>query len=359
MNDQNKTLIIISPGFPDNEADTTCLPAQQVFIKTLNEIYPGLTIIILTLIYPYTKKKYQWNKNLVISFNGKSYWKIFRPVLWLEVYLKLQKIQRSNRILGVLTFWCGECALIGHYFSRKFKNNHRIWILGQDAKKENHFVKWINPSPDELIALSDFLKEEFHKNHHIRPSHTITNGIKSSFFSPKNPDTRQIDIFGAGSLIPLKQYDVFIDIIAALKKHFPAIKAVLCGKGPEYDRLLNKIIALNLQSNITLMGELSHPEVLELMQKSKILLHPSVYEGYSTVCLEALYAGCHIVSIASPEKNLHDHWHVTNSEEQMVSMCLSLLSSSTVNFSPVLIHSMEDSAKKIMQLFNYSGQTDK
>ena len=41
MKHDQKTLIILSPGFAKDEADTTCLPAQQVFIKALNKNFPS------------------------------------------------------------------------------------------------------------------------------------------------------------------------------------------------------------------------------------------------------------------------------------------------------------------------------
>jgi hypothetical protein len=33
-------LVILSPGFAANEADTTCLTSQQNLVKSLNKIYP-------------------------------------------------------------------------------------------------------------------------------------------------------------------------------------------------------------------------------------------------------------------------------------------------------------------------------
>ena len=35
-----KTLVILTPGFPSNEADTTCLPMQQNLVRSLKLMYP-------------------------------------------------------------------------------------------------------------------------------------------------------------------------------------------------------------------------------------------------------------------------------------------------------------------------------
>ena len=71
MNSKNDTLVILTPGFPKSEADTTCLPMQQSLIKCLKEKYPQLNIIVLSFQYPYHKKTYNWFDITITSFDGK------------------------------------------------------------------------------------------------------------------------------------------------------------------------------------------------------------------------------------------------------------------------------------------------
>ena len=93
----------------------------------------------------------------------------------------------------------------------------------------------------------------------------------------------------------------------------PGIKALLIGKGSEKNRLEQLITQLELQSNVVLTGELSYPEVLEQMQRAKVLLHPSSYEGFSGVCLEALYAGAHVISFCQARTQEIKQWHIVSS----------------------------------------------
>src|ERR1700675_2853004 len=173
----------------------------------------------------------------------------------------LKKIKNENNLIGLLSFWCGQCGLIGKKFGKKNNIPHFIWILGQDAKRDNNYVKWIHPTPTDLIALSDFLNEEFYKNHLIRPKNTIPYGIEPNQFPPGD-FTRDIDILGAGSLIPLKQYDLFINIIKELSVFHPALKSCICGDGSEKIKLKSQIEILQLQQHISLLGEQPHKEVL-------------------------------------------------------------------------------------------------
>jgi len=327
MQHYKKTLVILSPGFPKDEADTTCLPSQQIFVRSLNKIFPALKIIILN-----GEKK---------SFIG-----------WIGLWRILDEIKKENNLIGLFSFWCGECALIGKYFGKRNNLKHFTWITGQDARKGNKYIKLIRPRSYELIAMSDFLAKEFYKNYHVHPLHIIPNGIDESLFL-KQTTKRNITILGAGSLIPLKQYDVFINALKEITGKIPDVIAMLCGKGPQETELQKLIVQQQLQNNIVLTGEVSHKEILRLMQQTKIFLHTSNYEGFSTVCLEALYAGCHVISFIKPMHYDIDHWHIVQTKEEMINKAIELLKNSGTTYTAVMPYAMDDSAKAVIQLFNY------
>lgn len=346
MKPDKNTFIILSPGFPANEADTTCLPAQQLFVQHLHENFPSLNIIVLAFQYPFNKSAYKWKGVQVISFNGRNRGGLKRLHTWYTVRQKLAALQRTHSIAGLFSFWCTECALVGERFARKHQLKHFTWILGQDARKSNKFVRIIKPASASLVAMSDFLADEFERNHFIRPQHVIPNGIDPRIYA-QVAEPRSIDVLGAGSLIALKQYDVFIDLIAQAKKKFPGMRAVIVGEGPERAKLESRQTS---PSDVELTGEKPHPKVLRLMQQSKIFLHTSSYEGFSTVCLEALYAGADVISFCNPVYEKIPHWHVVRNKEEMLRKLIELLSAN-LNHEPVIPFSMSDTAKRVMQLF--------
>ncbi|MBA4168487.1 MAG: glycosyltransferase family 4 protein, partial [Chitinophagaceae bacterium] len=244
---------------------------------------PSLNIVVLAFQYPFLISQYEWNGVRVYSFGGKNKGKLQRLLLWRRVRQKLKTIITENNVAGILNFWLGECALVSKYISKKYSIRSFTWMIGQDARKGNRFIRYIRPQSGSLIALSDSLCEEFYSNYGIRPAYTIPLGIDTAEFNPTVPE-RRIDVLGAGSLIQLKQYDVFIRIIAALRYTNANIKAVICGAGPEKERLQRMIGNAGLENNISLAGEIAHAEVLQLMQSSKVFLHPSSYEGFGGVC---------------------------------------------------------------------------
>src|SRR4051794_16367139 len=343
-----KTLVILSPGFAENEEDTTCLPAQQLLVKELNNLFPELQIIILAFQYPFKSEEYVWYGNRVIPFNGQNKRKIYRLLLWKKVWKKLAQINKENSVLGIFCFWCTECALVGKYFSKLYSLKHFIWICGQDAQKTNKLVKIINPKPGSLVAISDFLVREFFKNHGITPAHVIPIGIDTSINTSLMPTRREVDIIGVGSLIPLKQYEIFIEIVSQLKRQLGNINAIICGDGPEKEKLKALATKVGLQNHLSFRGKTDHKKVLQLMQCSKILLHPSSYEGFGAVCMEALYAGAHVISFCRPMRHEIKQWHVVNTKQEMSQKALDLLQDTKTEYERISVQSVTDTAIQII-----------
>jgi len=309
-----------------------------------------MNIQVLSFLYPYEATEYNWQQVNVTAFGGMKKRKLQRFVLWQGIWKKLNLLRKRNHIIGILSFWCGECALLGSYFGRLYGIRHISWVCGQDARKKNRFVNWIRPRPNELAGISEFVAGEFYKNHRIKPQYIIPNGIDENMFRPL-PE-KDIDILGVGSFTPLKQYDIFISIVNELKKHLQAIRVVHCGDGEERENIRNLIKHYALENTISLYGETSHDEVLRLMERSKILLHPSGYEGFSTVCLEALYARAKVVSFTQPMNYDIKNWHVVKSQQGMTEKVLELLKGTSQKYERTGGYSIENTAQRMMDLFS-------
>ena len=347
---RKKALLILSPGFPESEADTTCLPPQRVFVRALKAENPELHIIVLSFQYPFFAAEYDWHGVRVISFGGRSRGKLFRLNTWLKVWRALGLLNKEYQIMGLLSFWLGECALVGHYFALIKNIKHRCWMLGQDAKAGNKYAKWIKPKGEELIALSDFIVREFTKNYHVKPLTVIPVGIDISLFGDLSAG-KDIHILGAGSLISLKRFHLFVETVAMLKQYYPDIKTVICGDGPEKEKLIKQIKSKQLENNITLAGELPHHEVLKMMQRSRVLFHPSEYEGFGAVCLEALYAAAEVVSFVKPMDDSITNWHIVNDMEEAGQTIRWVLDKPDSGKKNVLVYEIRDNVRKMMEVF--------
>jgi len=345
-----QTLVILTPGFPENEADTTCLSHLQTFVKALKVVRPQLTITILTFEYPFLSTTYNWFGFTVIPFGKEKPGKIHNLFTRVRIWRTLSKLNKTHQIVGLYSFWFGKCAYIGQLFAKYNKLKHYCWVLGQDVKQGNKYFKILKPGSESLIIVSDFIAGNLLKNYGIAARHIIPMGIEPALFS--NTGTpRDIDILGVGSLVPLKQYSVFLETIAAVKQTLPNITAVICGEGPEMEQLKETAKSLNINDNITFIGSIPHIEALALMKRAKILLHPSNYEGFSTVCMEALYAGAKVISIVKPMAFDIKNWYIAGNVEEMQNYILDILQDTNVQFESVLPYTVEKSATAIIELF--------
>src|SRR5690606_24831206 len=265
-----------------------CLAAKETLTNT--------RLVVIAFQYPYRKEKYTWHDIPVIALGGHNRRAPWRFFTWLRAWRQLKRLRRLHQVKGVLSLWLGETALVGKMFARRNGIPHYTWLQGQDAKKGNRYARLVKPRAETLIAISRFNRDEYEKNHGVRPFMVAANGVRAQAFPPLNEGARDIHVMGAGSLIALKNFDLFVRIVHALKKEWPDIRAVVAGDGPEDRELLALSIRLGLQQNIQFTGALPHGQVLQLMNRSMVFLHPSSYEGLSTVVIEALYSGCKVVS---------------------------------------------------------------
>ena len=117
MNKESKTLIILSPGFPKDESDSTCLPFLQQFVMELKMQFPRLQVVVLAFEYPFVRRSYLWNSTRVFPFNGWKKGKIVKFFTWQLILSKMRKIRNENEVVGILSLWCGACAYLGNRFA--------------------------------------------------------------------------------------------------------------------------------------------------------------------------------------------------------------------------------------------------
>lgn len=345
-----RTLCIFSPAFAKDQADSTWLPWLQSVVKNINSNFSFIDVVVFSFQYPPITMEYKWQGNLVIPFNGRSKTKFERLWMWFKIVKRFCSLRKERQIEGIFSLWCGETALLAKCCSKLFDVNFFCWILGGDARPGNNYIKWIRPKDTELIAMSDFLQDEFYKNYGIKPFCVIPNGIDPSSFPIPN-DSKSIDILGAGSLSALKRYDMFIEIIRELQHFFPNIKAVLCGGGEKQNELKELVGKYELEKNLLIMGEIPHQLTLSYMQKAKIFLHPSSYEGFSTVCLEAIYAGAKVISFVQPMHHNIDNWLIVKTKEEIIEKAIKILEKKNEIFASKLVYSLQENVKTILTLF--------
>jgi glycosyltransferase involved in cell wall biosynthesis len=352
MNDVNKNIslgkhiLILTPGFPKDEADDNCIPPLQEYLIAFTSAIPGSKIKVISLHYPSKTDNYIWNGITVHPLSGKVS-RLKKPFLWFKVIREAKKINAEHKIDIIHSFWLGECSLIGNYLSKKLKCTHICTLMGQDVKPPNKYLKLLKNNKTKFIALSKNQADEFNRWAKRKADKIIHWGINDQQILLTE---RDIDLLAVGSLIPLKNYSLFIQLAEEAVKIFPDLKCVIAGSGPELQKLKSFADEKNLLKNIKFKGLLNRTDIFKLMQRSKILIHPSNFESFGYVFAEALVNGMNIVSFNVGCALEHPKWFIAKDEKDFVNISINLLSGK-LNFSPYNPFQLTETVKLYAEVY--------
>jgi glycosyltransferase involved in cell wall biosynthesis len=324
------------------------MPYLRMFLKALCSSYPQLKVHIISFQFPFTRSEYTWNDCTVHALAGRNK-KWNRFFTWQRAQRLLKKIHKEEQIAGMLSLWLTECTYVAQRFSKKNKVQLLAWGMGQDVKKTNRYIKHLDFSLFTAACMSPFSVEQLYHNHGIRIQHVIGNSIDPKTIPAPELKEPMYDILSVGAFNDFKRFDWVVDVVQALRNEFPKIKACMVGSGPEWQAVKNKINELNLGAHIELKGVLPHTDCLKLMMQSKLLLHPSSFEGASTVILEALYYGCYVISITVPAEEMPLTFFSVKTKEEIIAQTKKVLQMKR-NETSFCVSTSEASAKKVMEL---------
>jgi len=155
--------------------------------------------------------------------------------------------------------------------------------------------------PDKIEVVSEQTLIRIREEHHCTKAILLAgNGIRLSEFSSLELD-RDIDVLYVGRFVKDKNVDLLISSLKFLVKNREMPKTFFVGNGPEKTRLVNLAKQENFGEAITWLDSLPHrTDVYQLMRRSKLLILPSLREGYGLVVAEALASGCQVITTSSP-----------------------------------------------------------
>lgn len=343
---KSKHILILTPGFPKDENDFNCIPPLQEFLTSFNSRFPDSNFTVISLHYPYHNKKYYWKGIQIFPMAGKNI-RIKKPFLWLNVIRQAKKINEESKIDIIHSLWLGECAMLGNFVAKKFCCTQICTLMGQDVKSSNRYLKRLINKKIKIIALSENQANQFCTLTKRKVDQIIHWGIDDQ---PLKNFERDIDLVGVGSLIPLKNYSLFIKSIEEIKKTYADVKCKLVGTGPELSKLKAMAERKGLTKNIEFKGLLNRKEIFKLMQRSKILVHPSNFEGSGFVFAEALVNGMNIVSFNVGYAQKHPKWFIAKDEQDFIHITQNLFSTE-LDFTPVNLFPMSETVARYASIY--------
>jgi len=159
---------------------------------------------------------------------------------------------------------------------------------------------------DLFLPVCKFFKKKLIKQkcnpHKIVVHHSAIDCEKFSYKKRTLNPGERIHIVTVGRLVEKKGMKYAIRAIAKLVKKYPHIKYTIVGDGPLREELVLLIKMLKLEDRVTLYGAATHDEVVKILNKAHLFLHPSIKgsdgneEGIPNSLKEAMACGIPVVS---------------------------------------------------------------
>jgi glycosyltransferase involved in cell wall biosynthesis len=177
---------------------------------------------------------------------------------------------------------------------------YRYWLdyMRGPAGVVGYLVEKISFSlPDSIIAISFHTTRNLRENGARCKIETVPLCVDLRAISAVPPAEIESDVIYVGRLLDHKGVDRLVAAVAMMKQDRPGVRLLIVGGGPEEAKIAQLIRDLGVEDNVRLLGRVDDDDrPYALMKSSKVLVLPSVREGFGLVALEALAAGIPVVT---------------------------------------------------------------
>ena len=174
------------------------------------------------------------------------------------------------------------------------------------------FMPWLArrlyPTADGLVGASGGVADDLARFARIPrqrieaiPNPVLTQDLRDQMaVAPEHPEWLEGDlpvIVTAARLAPQKDLETLIRAFSLLRAHREA-RLLILGEGRSRKALEKTIRRLDLGASVRMPGRVANP--LPYLRYARVFALSSIYEGFGNVVVEALAAGCPVVSTDCP-----------------------------------------------------------
>jgi len=165
-------------------------------------------------------------------------------------------------------------------------------------------------------------------------------------------------MLSVGRLTSWKGFDILIDLMPVLLMKKPDLKLVICGSGPQEEKLKAKIKDLKLEDKVIMAGQVNQSEIKYYYRAADLFILNSAYEGLSHTLLEALSYGlpCLASRIGGNPEVIEDKRNGLlfeyNNQQEILNCLTYFWQDNNLRFE------FEKNSKQILQKFTFSEMTN-
>jgi len=187
-----------------------------------------------------------------------------------------------------------------------FLNIHNSRPIGINAQTDffgglydDTIGRLIMESCDRIIANSRYsLNVTVPDDYPKAKQEVIYNGIDTKMYKKKKSHIKdelgcEHLLLSVGRLLPQKGLEYLIRALPDIDADYHYL---MMGEGPEKENLRALVNKLGLEKRVTIMGKVPDSRKIECYSDADIFVHPSLYEPFGIVLVEAMATECAVVS---------------------------------------------------------------
>ena len=148
-------------------------------------------------------------------------------------------------------------------------------------RKTLHSATWVTSVSEAVLRQARQLVPEISSH-----SSVVNNG----FDTQAEPAPLPFDppcLLCLGRLNAVKGFDLAIAALTSIKKHFPSVRLIIAGDGPERRALEEQVAHEKLSDSVEFLGWVPPEQVSKLLNRATAVLMPSHREGLPSAAIEA------------------------------------------------------------------------
>jgi glycosyltransferase involved in cell wall biosynthesis len=159
-------------------------------------------------------------------------------------------------------------------------------------------------SADRVLTISETTRRDLLMGYSLDPARVVAIpiGVSTAFLDgageggPPSGFPRPFLLY-VGGLDPLKNVPFLVEVLDRLRREEPGMRLVVAGEaGPRRDDLLERARRLGLGDHVLAPGFIDDRRLTAAYREAAAFVFPSRYEGFGLPPLEAMAAGCPVVS---------------------------------------------------------------
>ncbi|HEV2339194.1 MAG TPA: glycosyltransferase family 4 protein [Patescibacteria group bacterium] len=197
----------------------------------------------------------------------------------------------------IAAFACGKRKFILTYHTGRMNRSDSSTKNIIAHVYENYFLPIMAKKSSLIIAVSTYVKETVF-NKFAEKTIVITPGVDTNMFVPgsKREEGRIIFVGSLNKAETYKNLSTLLNAIYMIKQRKKYMKLIVVGQGDNINTYKKLCKQLHIEDTVTFTGGLYGNDLIREYQRASLLVHPTLFESFALVLLEAMACKLPIVT---------------------------------------------------------------